>query len=442
MHRSSTLIDPESLKQRPQSQRLSSYQSQPDLVRRNSANIKPLLEFEEEIPGAPGQHLSVHQGAMGATRSRSVFGVDTLWEREMAKLKRMEEQEKAEADEQRKREAEEEAKRQKKGKGRKKKGKHKAAEEEETQVNAEVVQESIDLHVEHVPLAPPVLPMIERATARRGPPPPANDDDDEEESDSSEVIVPSGSKTAQAEGWFAGASDDEDAPRGPIRTTGSGPRFPKRENTTVMRLTSQDESSEEDVPLVATIGRAAQRMTRMNIQANDDESDEEKPLSMLLDKTKSMLPSSSGSVSRFDGQSRVVAHDNEEDEDDDKPLGLQVPRIAASSQAHNSMVDEDEDDKPLGLHPEQLRKSQYFFAQQQQQQQQQQMMLQAQAAQLHQSMIFGTPSMMASGFFGPPMAPAMMMPAQLPGTPPPLQDTAKFGRIDNWRHDVAVEGQR
>ena len=203
------------------------------------------------------------------------------------------------------------------------------------------------------------------------------------------------------------------------------------------------DSSEEDVPLVATIGRAAQRMTRMNLRANGEDSDEEKPLSVLLDITKAKLPSLHGSVSKFDMRSPAASADNEDDEDD-KPLGLQVPRLAASSQGHNSNANDDDDDKPLGLHPEQIRKSQFFFAhqQQQQQQQQQQMILQAQAAQLHQSMIFGTPSMMASGFFAPPMAPPMLIPPQLPGTPPPLQDSAKFGRIDNWRHDVAVEGQR
>ena len=76
------------------------------------------------------------------------------------------------------------------------------------------------------------------------------------------------------------------------------------------------------------------------------------------------------------------------------------------------------------------------------------MLAQAQMAQMaaaaHQSMIFGAPSMMGSGFFGPPMAGAapMMAYPQLPPTPPPMQDAVKLTRVDKWRHDVAVEGER
>ncbi|KAI0750666.1 hypothetical protein C8Q80DRAFT_1153253 [Daedaleopsis nitida] len=46
--RSSTFIDANELK-RPQSQHLNSFHSQPNLTRRNSANVKPLLDFEDEI---------------------------------------------------------------------------------------------------------------------------------------------------------------------------------------------------------------------------------------------------------------------------------------------------------------------------------------------------------------------------------------------------------
>ena len=70
----------------------------------------------------------------------------------------------------------------------------------------------------------------------------------------------------------------------------------------------------------------------------------------------------------------------------------------------------------------------------------QQAQAQAQAV-LHQSMIFGAPSIMSAPFYGPQMAPPMMMPPQLPSTPPPLHDTAKLNRVDKWRHDVAVEGE-
>lgn len=71
-------------------------------------------------------------------------------------------------------------------------------------------------------------------------------------------------------------------------------------------------------------------------------------------------------------------------------------------------------------------------------------------AQLHNNMFFN-PSMMGSGFFSPsmagpmmnPMNPMMMMQAPIPvPSPPPVHDTAKFGRVDKWRRDVAVEGER
>jgi hypothetical protein len=88
---------------------------------------------------------------------------------------------------------------------------------------------------------------------------------------------------------------------------------------------------------------------------------------------------------------------------------------------------------------------------QQQQFAQQQMMMQAQ---IQNSMMFNQPSFMGPGFYGPPMGVgvgmgmgpmmgdmSMMPPPIAPGTPPPVQDPAKFGRVDAWRRDVAVEGE-
>jgi hypothetical protein len=75
-------------------------------------------------------------------------------------------------------------------------------------------------------------------------------------------------------------------------------------------------------------------------------------------------------------------------------------------------------------------------------QQQQQIMMQAQ---MQNGLYFGTPGMMGSGFFGPPPmgVPPMMMGMPVPPpSPPPVPDAAKYGRVDRWRHDVAVEGDR
>src|SRR6266852_4245061 len=80
---SSTLIDPTSLNQRPTSQNmLSGSEARPNLARRGSRGGKPLLNFDEDR--SPG--LQAASPAVGQNKTRSVFGVDTLWEREMTKL--------------------------------------------------------------------------------------------------------------------------------------------------------------------------------------------------------------------------------------------------------------------------------------------------------------------------------------------------------------------
>src|SRR5271155_5634182 len=93
--RASTLIDPASLQTRPMSKRLSSYGSSQALGRQNSLSMKPLLNFEDEDSKAR-QPPPV---AGRLPNPRTVFGVDTLWEREMAKLKEIEAQEAREKEE-------------------------------------------------------------------------------------------------------------------------------------------------------------------------------------------------------------------------------------------------------------------------------------------------------------------------------------------------------
>ncbi|PCH41164.1 hypothetical protein WOLCODRAFT_137228 [Wolfiporia cocos MD-104 SS10] len=428
MQRSSTLIDPESLKQRPTSQRLDSFRSQPDLSRRNSAT---LLNFDEEVPGAPRGLRGAD--AVNAGNKRSVFGVDTLWERELVKLREMEERERLEAEEARRLEALEVPGKKGKSKG-KKKGKR--AEPSPSNPLPESASQPVSepaSELQPPPSPPHVLPPIERTTGRRrGPPPPVDDNTPEDsESDDDAPILNRRTimKDAEADEWVAGSSDEEE--RGRQRTTRPAPRSASANPIAAPRIVPQnDDSSDEDVPLVATIGRAAQRQV-LSAGANDD-SDEERPLSALLDKTKLTLPPVSLGESLLPGGSVK----NDGDDEDDKPLGLRVSRAFTASQAISSAGQDADDDQPLAFHPDQMRRTQYMMAQQQQQQ----MMMQAQAAQLHQSMIFTAPSMMASGFFGPPMPPPMMMIPQIPGTPPPMHDAAKFGRVDKWRHDVAVEG--
>ncbi|KAF8351471.1 hypothetical protein F5887DRAFT_1058327 [Amanita rubescens] len=316
----STLIDPATLNN--------------PLSRKNSLNAKPLLNFDDE--------QTKFKPSMPTTRmvnSRSVFGVDTLWEREMEK-KRMEQEQQQEK---------------KKGKKGKKRG-----------------QGQMNSHPEELSIEPPVLPLAV-----------------EEVSDEDQIA---NATAGDAGTWFS--DSEEEMPR---RTTGVGPPS-----------TVEDADSEEDMPL------SAARATRL--QAADD-SDEEKPLSTLLQKAKQTTPTIPPININFNNL--TSGKGGGDDDDDDKPLGLRASTILNRNGA---------------FHPEQQRRTQY----QMMAQQQQQMMMQAQ---LHNSMFFSQPSMLGSGFFGPPVMPPMMMQPPIPiASSPPADDSVKFGRVDKWRHDVAVEG--
>ncbi|EKM59170.1 uncharacterized protein PHACADRAFT_181164 [Phanerochaete carnosa HHB-10118-sp] len=483
MQRSSTLIDPESLKQRPKTlMHLDSSQSTPGigpsgLSRRDSAHAKTLINFEEGIPGAPrGTFPAADSRGGGMSATRSVFGVDTIWERELAKLREIEAQEKAEEEERQKHGEVDDGKKTK-GKG-KRRGKGKEGEASGIDPSPSVLSPSTS-QVQDSPntAASPETPLsAQKRIARRAPPPPVDGEDDEEEDSDSSSVAGRPFGGPKTDGWHSG-SDEERRPQEarlvgqPRRTTGSGPRFVDNLPPRFRALQQQqqlelgdDESSEEDLPLVATIGRAAQRATRtdftgLQVRA-EDSSDEERPLSQLLDKTKQRLPSPTQSrgTSLFAPIGNTLGDalkargsgngENGEDEDD-KPLGLRASRLfPTSSQSQSAAGGGDEDDeRPLALHPEQIRRSQFFASAAQQQQQQMMMTMQAQAAaaaqmQMQQSMMFGAPSIMSAPFYGPPMGPPMMMSPQLPSTPPPMHDTAKLNRVDKWRHDVAVEGER
>jgi hypothetical protein len=366
-----TLIDPASL-QRSTSQHMDSSNSGASLGRR-----KTLLNFDDAKGDGPDSRKSQLAPEPRASNVKSTFGVDTLWEREMAKLRAMEATDRAERA------------------------------KEESPAGGPLDKEN------QVPSPTPVLPEIQRASIKRGPPPPDAGDDEESDSDASEVCKPSRKKQDEDGEWF---SDEERGKAGPVRTVGSGPRYPKDKGRSApISSQANGEDSEEDLPLAATVGRVVQRATRFNA-AEDDDSDEDKPLTKLVDKTKLKLP-----------PMNFGSREGDDSDEDDKPLGLRASHIAG-----------DEDDVPLALHPEQQRRTQYqMMAQQQQQYAQQQMMMQAQ---FQSSMMFAPPSLMGSGFFGPPMAPPMMVPMPGPMTPPPEHDANKFGRVDRWRHDVAVEG--
>ncbi|TFK43546.1 hypothetical protein BDQ12DRAFT_675151 [Crucibulum laeve] len=411
--RSSTLIDPASLVTRPLSQRLSTFVpsgSQNALTRGNSMTIKPLLTFDDDNQG-----LQPPVGASRIPSSRSVFGVDTLWEREMAKLREIQAQEQIDEEERRKRE-EEESRRKMEKKQKKGKGKMKPSPETLKELGESVTA----LPASEVPVAPPILPDIQRASGRSRPPVGEEDNvDDDDESDENDGLVPVRA-IPQSTGWHAGSSDEE-GDAGPRRTTGVGLRYPQKNQ----QPPPAELDSEEDVPLAATLNRVIDRVMAPPTRHIDSD-DEEQPLSQLLQKTKTNLPS-------VDFNRLSLNPHPQADDDDDQPLGLRTSRVPSTFISGQQV---DDDDKPLAWHPEQQRRKEYHIMAQQQQQQQQMMM------QMQSSMFFA-PSVMSSGFFPQPMINPMMMmqpPMSIP-SPPPIHDNAKFGRVDRWRRDVAVEGE-
>lgn len=437
IRRSSTLIDPQTLG-RPPSQNLDNaitLNPRQSLLRRNSSGSKPLLDMGgEKAPSnlGPGAEQLL-------SKSRSVFGVDTLWDLEMVKLKKMEAEEKAEAEERKKREEEEEERRSKKKKKGKAKGKGSTIPLESAS--------SPDLPSgSRVGSVAPTLPTIQRPILKRSP-----QVDDESESDSdNDDAVPKATLEKAADRWVSESSDEENELR---RTTGVGlqyssnanasPQFPQLYSDDseedlpltaaaqrVVRRASQlgsfgvDDDSEEDIPLTAAAARIVKRATQLPHHADDE--DEDKPLADVINRARSI---------NFDGRSR--ADEDQDEDEDERPLGLRASRLPLASQTSLPFIGgEEDDDKPLAFHPEQQRRTQYqMFAQAQQQQQ---MMMQAQI----QNSMFFNPAMMGSGVFTPMAVPSMMMGVPMaPPSPPPAHDAGKYGRVDRWRRDVAVEGE-
>jgi hypothetical protein len=387
----STLIDPATLNTRPTTQRQSSFGlpgSRQVLTKRNSLNAKPLLTFDDE------EAKFRSSAAPRMISSRSVFGVDTLWESEMSKLREIQAQEEK-YEEQKRQDEEEEGT----GKKKRKKGKKKKGQQEQNPTDSYV-----DAEKYRDESTGPRISVVTRIT---GPPPKVMDEADDDESDEVDAL-PTNIPDDDEGKWFSD-SDEE----GPRRTTGVGLRYPKR--TQRMPRTVNDDS-EEDVPLSVALDKVVQRATRLQQQ---EDSDEEKPLSSLL-----LQKNAANLSANFENVPGTGAGDSEDD--DNKPLGLRASGIVNRS-------GNDDDDTPLALHPEQQRRTQY----QMMAQQQQQLMMQAQ---FQNSMFFSPPSMYG---FGPPVMPTMPMMMQPPipaPTPPSVHEANKFGRVDKWRHDVAVEG--
>lgn len=378
--RSSTLIDPALFNEGGMPTAVNSNRSQDaqqNLARRGSLLIKPLLNFNSDDKLSPRN--------LRPQETRSVFGVDTLWEREMEKLKEIQAREAEEEEEIRRNEAEAERKKQAKKKKHSKKSKGGL----EPQMPHEFV--------EHTDIAPPTLPDIQRATARRAPD--RHDVSDSDEQESPPVVGPLETS------WNVDSSDESD--HGPRRITGTGPRYPNRPQKVVLHH-ALDESSEEDLPLAATVHKAMARAAFSSKQPNSD--DEDKPLSQVLHKAKTRLENQN--------------FPNKSDSEDEQPLALRASRIPRPTQNAD-----EEDDLPLAFHPEHQRRTQHQMLAQHQH-----MLIQAQ---MQNNMFMNAQASMMGGFYGanPMLNPMAMMPMQVPlsvPSPPPMVDEVNFGRINRW----------
>jgi len=415
-----TLVDPEAL--RPTSQFMG-----PSTLQGKRTSTAPLLNFD----GGLKPHGQI-------PNTRSVFGVDKIWERELAKLKTLEDADKAEQakiDALEARIAEKKA-----GKG-----------------GAKSRIKPPDMS-DKPPSPVPTLPMVPLG----GPPmaaaiQPLRDDDDDSDSDEYAKRMAKrreSNGTLGVQGWFNGSDDEDDLER----RNSAGPRVPQftrkvsaASNLPQIQNIGLESESDEDIPLAAA-RKSYYPPAARRPPAVESDSDEDKPISALRQQkgppsgptppavTK---PTRSGSLSLGFGPSlteelglkdtpKKPADSSDEDE---VPLGLRHPDVKVAPPAG---ADSDDDEVPLGARmsvaPNVLLQQQYMMAMQQQQQ----MMMQAQ---LRQTMAFNQMGMM-----GPAMMPPGAMsvhsfgsPGMVPPALAPPGAVAAHSRVDKWRREVGSD---
>jgi hypothetical protein len=401
VHRGPAFIDPATLPTRP------------DMSRGNSNQT---MASGAGKRASQGPLINLAEGTMQPTRS--VFGVDQIWERELERLKLMEEQEKVE---------EEERRRQEEDKVKTKKDKGKKREMADLAPSMPIPRPE-----KRPSQPPPLLPNIQSISA-----PPVQDSpsDSEEEAD----FQPRNRESQASlgvKGWFAGSSD-EDEPR-PIGSRRQNPTSRSRSKglsqfEPLSPINATHEDSDDDVPL-------AQRTQRAPRQVESD-SDEDKPLTSVISrKAVGKLPPVSSSINPDDSLAAALGLTDSTnkpagDDDDEVPLGLRQPRPRG----------EDDDDKPLGMRFSAAPSFQNLAMQQQMQMmQQQQFMMQAQA-QMQNPMAPFAPAMV-SPFMPAFSAPSMSMymgvpPAALMPQPAGTPESSTFGKIERWRQNI-VDSRR
>ncbi|KAG8893405.1 hypothetical protein FRB99_001964 [Tulasnella sp. 403] len=456
-----TFVDSSGLPSRPSTQYLTPSQVQED-VRRKRASGAPLVNFDNETPPGPTRPAMPGAG-MGTTKS--VFGVDKVWERELAKLKAAEEAEKTE-----------EAKLQALDMRMEDKRKSAAATRGNPLNTSPVAARAGSLLAPALPATKTVSPIMADSPLR---------DDAEESSDSDRLAAPTTNKrmsqaTLGTKGWFASASDDEDVPlnqRSSMISLGSRPMFSRKVSTSsrLPRIPGGGDDSDEDVPLAQRNSYfPTRRKSTGPTRPLESDSDEDKPIAVLQ---RRQSKDSKGSIGKdiaaglaainFDDLGDSGSTDlqlgasattptklpspkqQEESSEDEVPLAVRHPdaanRLSTMPSVLNAGGDSgDEDDKPLGVkfNASPAVQQQQQMQMMQQQMLQQQIMMQTQA-QIRASMAFSAgammnPSLMGSGFAPFAPAPPMSMHSMNMGALAAAQEAqaAQLSRVDQWRRQV------
>lgn len=392
-----TFIDPESLNSRPTTQYLHPSQVQEE-IRRKRASGMPLVSLDSDQSLAPPRP--------GIPQTKSVFGVDKVWERELAKLR--------------------------------------AAEEAERLEQAKL--DALEARMEDKRKTAAASALVTSPDAEFG----------VAESSSNRPAMGSRRESAAslgARGWFNSPASDADEGeelerRASVGSQLKAPGF-SRKVSDAPRLpqipSGELDSDEEDVPLAQQLskrGAASRQNSRPTVAAESD-SDEDRPIAALKrSQTKS-------SVGGFNIQPASPKEDKQaESSEDELPLGVRHPSFNRMSSVPSvatmkppADAESDEDDKPLGAKfnsSANIANNAALLQQQQmllqQQMMQQQMMMRASMA-FGGSMMNMNPAMMGAGFASPFAAPAMSMNSLNLGTLQSAQD-AQHSRVESWRRDV------
>ncbi|KAJ9096393.1 hypothetical protein QFC21_005215 [Naganishia friedmannii] len=356
-------------------------------------------------------------------RGKSVFGVDTLWEKELRKLEAQQESERGLA-------LQMEARRRKKGEKKAKKGKRqegeRSSEQEQEDTRGAAATDDDDATHPYTQTMhsqgrndtgmPPSLSLGDLATALHAPFNPAQGAISNTNANPHTAV--------DVDDWAVGSDED-----GPAAVQ---PRRRKRRIVGPVPVPDAASDSEDDVPLAKAFG-----VTRAKLTAEESDSSEDEPLSKLKSKVSNRT---------FDAS-----------DEDDIPLALRRAKksgVVPAQQAVSAL--EDEDDMPLAQRRLRAQETGVIDPGLQQQQQQHLAM-----AMQHQSMMMNPMMSMYGGGVGMMGMPMMGMPSpmgMMPGGAPPFGVGGAFNnastypmphaplpppdpKIDRWRREIeAREG--